>query len=133
MDRPKTTTRILVIHYSASLVLVLSRRQLKLRTPETRHVMPSTNMLNNKYPENMPNEFHQRSGNNASMSLTGQDQETGEIVTYPNLKARTAPGEHTQSIVDSEGWDELPEEILFAAKSNSKCVWISNLVRREVL
>lgn len=32
--------------------------------------MPSTNMLNNKYPEDIPHAFHQRSGNNASKSQT---------------------------------------------------------------
>ena len=50
----------------------------------------------------------------------GQDQETGEIIDFrANFKnGRQATG-GTHSVVDSEGWDEVPEHVMFGFRARN--------------
>ncbi len=47
-------------------------------------------------------------------SFYGQDQETGEIIDFrAGLSAGSQPAPTGNSIVNSEGWDEVPEDLMF--------------------
>jgi hypothetical protein len=55
----------------------------------------------------------------------GQDQETGKTVDFrANFRGQSPVDAATHSIVDSEGWDEVPEEWMFGFRTHdSKGTW----------
>jgi len=60
-------------------------------------------------------------GSRSRSSLVGQDQETGEIFHFPGLDLTAPRGSASvNSVVSSEGWDEVPEHLLFGFRARQK-------------
>jgi hypothetical protein len=70
-----------------------------------------TNQLNNKEPDWLSYE---------PLGLSGQDQETGEIIVFGQRRASSLSSPaRPKSLVESEGWDEVPEGLMFQSRSGS--------------